>query len=76
MGNWIPGDPTFVSQLLKISSAFVPPPPEGFHKSGHLGSGSEGDRAVCAGRRVQRKDNDGQGYLPLQFAGQDSGGLY
>jgi SAM-dependent methyltransferase len=30
MGNWIPGDPTFVSQVLKISSAFVPPPPEGF----------------------------------------------
>ncbi len=25
-----PGDPTFVSQLLKISSAFTPPPPEGF----------------------------------------------
>jgi ubiquinone/menaquinone biosynthesis C-methylase UbiE len=30
MGNWIPGDPTFVSQLLKISSSFMPPPPEGF----------------------------------------------
>lgn len=30
MGNWIPGDPTFVSQVLKISSAFLPPPPEGF----------------------------------------------
>jgi SAM-dependent methyltransferase len=30
MGNWIPDDPTFVSQLLKISSAFTPPPPEGF----------------------------------------------
>ncbi len=30
MGNWIPGDPTFVAQLLKISSAFTPPPPEGF----------------------------------------------
>lgn len=29
MGNWIPNDPTFVSQLLKISSAFTPPPPEG-----------------------------------------------
>lgn len=29
MGNWIPGDPTFVSQLLRISSAFTPPPPEG-----------------------------------------------
>ncbi|HEX6897551.1 MAG TPA: class I SAM-dependent methyltransferase, partial [Bryobacteraceae bacterium] len=30
MGNWIPGDPTFVSQLLKVSSAYTPPPPEGF----------------------------------------------
>src|SRR3989344_1276272 len=31
MGNWIPNDPTsFVSQLLKTSSAFTPPPPEGF----------------------------------------------
>ena len=30
MGNWIPNDPTFVSQLLKVSMAFTPPPPEGF----------------------------------------------
>ncbi len=30
MGNWIPNNPTFVSQLLKVSSAFTPPPPEGF----------------------------------------------
>jgi ubiquinone/menaquinone biosynthesis C-methylase UbiE len=31
MGNWIPNDPTsFVSQLLRISSEFTPPPPEGF----------------------------------------------
>jgi ubiquinone/menaquinone biosynthesis C-methylase UbiE len=30
MGNWIPGDPTFVAQILKISSAYTPPPPEGF----------------------------------------------
>ena len=30
MGNWIPNDPTFVSQVLKISSEFTPPPPEGF----------------------------------------------
>jgi len=31
MANWIPNDPTsFVSQLLKISAAFTPPPPEGF----------------------------------------------
>jgi ubiquinone/menaquinone biosynthesis C-methylase UbiE len=31
MGNWIPNDPTsFVSQLLKISTSYMPPPPEGF----------------------------------------------
>jgi SAM-dependent methyltransferase len=30
MGNWIPNDPTFVAQILKISAAFTPPPPEGF----------------------------------------------
>lgn len=30
MGNWIPGDPTLVAQILKISSVYTPPPPEGF----------------------------------------------
>jgi len=30
MGNWIPGDPTLVAQILRISSAYAPPPPEGF----------------------------------------------
>jgi SAM-dependent methyltransferase len=30
MGNWIPGDPTLVAQILKISAAFTPPPPDGF----------------------------------------------
>jgi SAM-dependent methyltransferase len=30
MGNWIPGDPTLVAQILKTCSAFTPPPPEGF----------------------------------------------
>ncbi len=30
MGNWIPNDPTLVAQLLRISSAYSPPPPEGF----------------------------------------------
>jgi SAM-dependent methyltransferase len=30
MGNWIPGDPTLVAQILKIASAYSPPPPEGF----------------------------------------------
>jgi SAM-dependent methyltransferase len=30
MGNWIPGDPTLVAQILKTSAAYSPPPPEGF----------------------------------------------
>lgn len=31
MGNWIPNDETsFVSELLRIGSAYMPPPPEGF----------------------------------------------
>jgi ubiquinone/menaquinone biosynthesis C-methylase UbiE len=30
MGNWIPNDPTLVAQILKISSSYSPPPPEGF----------------------------------------------
>lgn len=30
MGNWIPGDPTLVAQVLRISAGYSPPPPEGF----------------------------------------------
>jgi SAM-dependent methyltransferase len=30
MGNWIPNDPTLVAQILKTSSAYSAPPPEGF----------------------------------------------
>src|SRR5437867_9655086 len=30
MGHWIPNDPTLVAQILKISSSYSPPPPEGF----------------------------------------------
>lgn len=30
MGNWIPNDPTLIAQVLRIVSAYTPPPPEGF----------------------------------------------
>ena len=30
MGNWIPERSDLVAQILKISSAYTPPPPEGF----------------------------------------------
>lgn len=37
MGNWIPGDPTLVAQILKISSVYTPSPPEGFISPMHWG---------------------------------------
>ena len=46
MGNWIPGDPTLVAQILKISSAYSPPPPEGFVSPMTWGIESQRDRAV------------------------------
>lgn len=30
MANWIPGDPTLVAQILRISASYSPPPPDGF----------------------------------------------
>src|SRR5204863_4765805 len=30
MGNWIPGDPTLVAQILKITATYTPPPPKDF----------------------------------------------
>ena len=41
MGNWIPGDPTLVAQILRISAAFTPPPPAGFVSPMTWGSEAE-----------------------------------
>jgi SAM-dependent methyltransferase len=50
MGNWIPGDPTLVAQILKISSAYSPPPPDGFVSPMKWGVESDVvDRFVAAG---------------------------
>jgi len=50
MGNWIPNDPTLVAQILKISSAFTPPPPEGFVSPMTWGAeASVTERFVAAG---------------------------
>ena len=50
MGNWIPQDPTLVAQILKISSAYTPPPPEGFISPMLWGKEEEvTDRFVQAG---------------------------
>lgn len=55
MGNWIPGDPTLVAQVLKISAAYTPPPPEGFISPVTWGKeGNVVERFTAAG--VARKD--------------------
>lgn len=55
MGNWIPNDPTLVAQILKISSAFTPPPPAGFVSPMTWGvENSVTERFVAAGVAVER----------------------
>ena len=50
MGNWIPNDPTLVAQILKISSSYTPPPPEGFVSPMTWGiEGSVAERFTNAG---------------------------
>src|SRR5213596_2960062 len=50
MGNWIPNDPTLVAQILKIRSAYSPPPPEGFVSPMTWGvEGNVIDRFAAAG---------------------------
>jgi SAM-dependent methyltransferase len=55
MGNWIPNDPTLVAQILKISSAFTPPPPEGFVSPMTWGvESSVTERFVAAGVSLEK----------------------
>ena len=55
MGNWIPNDPTLVAQLLKISSNYTPPPPEGFVSPMTWGvEGNVIDRFAAAGVPVEK----------------------
>jgi SAM-dependent methyltransferase len=55
MGNWIPNDPTLVAQILRISSAFTPPPPEGFVSPMTWGVESNvTERFVAAGVQAEK----------------------
>jgi SAM-dependent methyltransferase len=55
MGNWIPNDPTLVAQILKISSAYSPPPPEGFVSPMTWGiEGNVVERFAAAGVPAER----------------------
>ena len=55
MGNWIPGDPTLVAQILKISSAYTPPPPEGFVSPMTWGVERQRDRDGSPPRGCRRR---------------------
>ena len=70
MGNWIPNDPTsFVSQLLKISSAYTPPPPEGFISPMTWGVDTHIiDRFGTAFWHCRRENIDDQGHLLIHIA--------
>jgi len=63
MGNWIPNDPTFVSQVLKISSAFTPPPPEGFVSPMTWGVDTHIVERFGPGGSAQREHIHGQGHV-------------
>lgn len=55
MGNWIPNDPTLVAQILRISSTYTPPPPEGFISPMKWGIESEViERFASAGVSAER----------------------
>jgi ubiquinone/menaquinone biosynthesis C-methylase UbiE len=55
MGNWIPNDPTLVAQILRISSKYTPPPPEGFVSPMTWGVESEViERFVAAGAPAEK----------------------
>ena len=67
MGNWIPNDPTLVAQILKISSAYSPPPPEGFVSPMTWGVEEQRDRAIRGRGRARREDLVRAGHLHLQL---------
>ena len=72
MGNWIPNDPTLVAQILKISAAYAPPPPEGFISPDDVGDRGQRDRAICGRGSSQGGDLVRQRHLQLQLPGPPS----
>ena len=72
MGNWIPNDPTLVAQILKISSAYSPPPPAGFVSPMTWGVASEViERFTAAGVAADRISFERDTYT-FNYAGSPS----
>ncbi len=72
MGNWIPNDPTLVAQILKISSAYTPPPPEGFVSPMTWGVEGNGDRTVCRGGCARQQVSFARETFTFNMAGAPS----
>lgn len=69
MGNWIPGDPTLVAQILRISAAYSPLPPEGSVSPVLWGVAAEAtNRFVTAGAPPDQISCEPQTYT-FDFAG-------
>ncbi len=70
MGNWIPNDPTLVAQILKISSAYSPPPPEGFVSPMTWGSrttsSSVSKRQACLERTSRSSETPTRSASPVR----------
>src|SRR5229473_813440 len=68
MGNWIPGDPTLVAQILKISASYSPPPPEGFISPMTWGIENNVIERFAGAGGSQREDILRQGHVYVQFS--------
>ena len=68
MGNWIPNDPTLVAQILKISSSYSPPPPEGFVSPMTWGIESNVIERFARRGNSEREDFVRQGHVYVQLS--------
>ena len=73
MGNWIPNDPTLVAQILKISSSYSPPPPEGFVSPMTWGVEANVIERFAACGSPRREDLVRAGHLHVQLPGRTIG---
>ena len=68
MGNWISNDPTLVAQILKISSSYSPPPPEGFISPMTWGiENNVIERFAARGSCQKRRSRSSETHTPSTF---------
>lgn len=73
MGNWIPNDPTFVAQVLKISSAVYASASGRLCQSHDLGCGYSHHRTFWPSGSSKGENLSDQGHVPLHLPPQKPG---